>query len=59
MLHNVNVYDYWRVQAPNLANSNQLKNPRGFSEVGENKQVLIAIVSHSFYSNVMSLFILL
>ncbi|GAL73386.1 hypothetical protein JCM19302_3667 [Jejuia pallidilutea] len=27
----------------------QAKNPRGFLEVGENKQLLIAIVGKSFY----------
>jgi len=31
--------------ALNLASTNQAENPRGFSEVGENKQLLIAIVS--------------
>ena len=29
-------------------NKNRIENPRGFSEVGENKQLLIAIVSFSF-----------
>ncbi|WP_437400060.1 hypothetical protein [Flagellimonas lutimaris] len=33
-----------RVSAINLANTNRIENPRGFSEVGENKQLLIAIV---------------
>jgi len=28
-----------------LASTHQTENPRGFSEVGENKQLLIAIVS--------------
>ncbi|RCU56405.1 hypothetical protein DU428_13160 [Oceanihabitans sediminis] len=30
--------------APNFASTHQTENPRGFSEVGENKQLLIAIV---------------
>jgi hypothetical protein len=30
--------------AVNLASTYQAENPRGFSEVGENKQLLIAIV---------------
>ncbi|RSC93249.1 hypothetical protein EI424_12530 [Tenacibaculum singaporense] len=33
----------------NLASTLQTENPRGFSEVGENKQLLIAIVSGSFF----------
>jgi len=37
--------------ALNFASTHQTENPRGFSEVGENKQLLIAIV-------VVSLFIL-
>ncbi|MAX71912.1 MAG: hypothetical protein CMC76_12580 [Flavobacteriaceae bacterium] len=32
-----------------LASTYQAENPRGFSEVGENKQLLIAIVVCSFF----------
>jgi hypothetical protein len=32
----------------NFASTHQTENPRGFSEVGENKQLLIAIVGKSF-----------
>jgi hypothetical protein len=32
------------VLALNFASTHQTENPRGFSEVGENKQLLIAIV---------------
>ncbi|PIY12704.1 MAG: hypothetical protein COZ17_02820 [Flavobacteriaceae bacterium CG_4_10_14_3_um_filter_33_47] len=32
-----------------FASTHQTENPRGFSEVGENKQLLIAIVIISFY----------
>jgi hypothetical protein len=35
--------------ARNLANSNRIENPRGFSEVGDNNQLLIAIVVGSFF----------
>ncbi|MAX71895.1 MAG: hypothetical protein CMC76_12495 [Flavobacteriaceae bacterium] len=35
--------------AVNFASTHQTENPRGFSEVGENKQLLIAIVSIRFY----------
>jgi len=35
--------------ALNLASTHQTENPRGFSEVGENKQLLIAIVGSSFF----------
>jgi len=31
-----------------FASTHQTENPRGFSEVGENKQLLIAIVVGSF-----------
>jgi len=34
--------------ALNLASTHQAENPRRFSEVGENKQLLIAIVGGSF-----------
>jgi len=36
--------------ARNFASTHQAENPRGFSEVGENKQLLIAIVVHSYFS---------
>jgi hypothetical protein len=36
--------------ALNFASKHQAENPRGFSEVVENKQLLIAIVSCSFYN---------
>ncbi|OZV66252.1 hypothetical protein CA834_14520 [Winogradskyella aurantia] len=35
--------------ALNFASTHKTENPRGFSEVGENKQLLIAIVVHRFY----------
>ncbi|RYH71904.1 hypothetical protein EVU94_14620 [Flavobacteriaceae bacterium 144Ye] len=35
--------------AVNLASTHRTENPRGFSEVGENKQLLIAIVGGSIY----------
>ncbi|MAJ37866.1 MAG: hypothetical protein CMC19_08105 [Flavobacteriaceae bacterium] len=35
--------------ALNFASTHQTENPLGFSEVGENKQLLIAIVIASFY----------
>ncbi|GGW75559.1 hypothetical protein GCM10008085_29210 [Winogradskyella epiphytica] len=38
--------------ALNFASTHQTENPRGFSEVGENKQLLIAIVASSFYSTI-------
>jgi len=34
--------------AINFASTHQTENPRGFSEVGENKQLLIAIVVARF-----------
>ncbi|GGZ94555.1 hypothetical protein GCM10007028_36060 [Algibacter mikhailovii] len=36
--------------AINFASTHQTENLRGFSEVGENKQLLIAIVVARFYS---------
>ncbi|ARN77384.1 hypothetical protein BST97_04970 [Nonlabens spongiae] len=48
--------------AINFESTHQTENPRGFSEVGENKQLLIAIVvvryyifSSSIRSNILSL----
>ncbi len=35
--------------ALNFASTHQTENPRGFSEVGENQQLLIAIVGHSVF----------
>ncbi|APX99743.1 hypothetical protein BWR22_05270 [Lacinutrix venerupis] len=35
--------------ALNFVSTHQTENPRGFSEVGENKQLLIAIVGHSYF----------
>jgi len=34
--------------ALNFASTRQTENPRGFSEAGKNKQLLIAIVVNSF-----------
>jgi len=42
-------YELLRGLAINFASTHQTENPRGFSEVGENKQLLIANVRHSFY----------
>ncbi|PSG94460.1 hypothetical protein C7H61_00950 [Mesoflavibacter zeaxanthinifaciens subsp. sabulilitoris] len=42
--------------AINFASTHQTENPRGFSEVGENKQLLIAIVGNSFYSFLLFIF---
>jgi len=39
--------------AVNFASTHQTENPRGFSEVGENKQLLIAIVGGSFPSSII------
>ena len=36
------VYGLLRGLARNLANKNRIENPRGFSDVGGNKQLLIA-----------------
>jgi len=35
--------------ALNFASTHQTENPQGFSEVGENKQLLIAIVRGRFF----------
>ncbi|PTM05729.1 MAG: hypothetical protein DA405_02650 [Bacteroidetes bacterium] len=35
----------------NFTSTHQIENPRGFSEVGENKQLLIAIVGKSLFFN--------
>ncbi len=42
-------YELLRGLALNFASTHQTENPCGFSEVGENKQLLIAIVVSSFY----------
>jgi len=39
--------------ALNFASTHQTENPPGFSEVGENKQLLIAIVVRSFLISVV------
>ena len=39
-------YEQLRELAFNFACTRQTENPRGFSEVGENKQLLIAIVGN-------------
>jgi len=49
MHYNVFVYGLLRGLARNLANKNRIENPQGFSEVGENKQLLIAIVGISLF----------
>ena len=41
------VYGFLRCLALNLANKNRIENLRGFSDVGEKKQLLIAIVVHN------------
>ena len=38
------VYGLLRVLTLDIASTHRTENPRGFSEVGENKQLLIAIV---------------
>jgi len=35
----------------NCASTHQTENPQGFSEVGENKQLLIAIVAYSIFTS--------
>ena len=37
--------------AINLASIHQTENPRGFLEVGENKQLRIGFVGHGIYSS--------
>ncbi|GAL68254.1 hypothetical protein JCM19301_194 [Jejuia pallidilutea] len=49
-------YEWLRVLAVNFASTHRTENPRGFSEVGENKQLLIAIVVTSFFNNINNLF---
>jgi hypothetical protein len=49
MLANGIGYEYLRGLAVNFTNTHQTENPRGFSEVGENKQLLIAIVVLSYF----------
>jgi hypothetical protein len=43
----------------NLANKNRIENPQGFSEAGENKQLLIAIVVLSLFSILLTSYKLL
>ena len=49
MKHNGLGYEQLRGLALNFASTHQTENPRGFSEVGENKQLLIAIVVLSLF----------
>ena len=42
-------YEQLRGLALNFTSTHQTENPRGFSEVGENKQLLIAIVVCSYF----------
>ncbi|PRX57504.1 hypothetical protein CLV81_1509 [Flagellimonas meridianipacifica] len=42
--------------AVNFISTHQTENPRGFSEVGENKQLLIAIVVCSFIQLLILIF---
>ena len=42
-------YEELRGLALNFVSTHQTENPRGFSEVGEKKQLLIAIVVERFY----------
>lgn len=44
-------YEQLRELALNFASTYKTENPRGFSEVGENKQLLIAIVGNWLYFN--------
>jgi hypothetical protein len=41
----------------NFASTHQTENPLEFSEVGENKQLFIAIVGHRFYILINFLFV--
>ena len=43
-------YEWLRGLALNFVSTHQAENSRGFSEVGENQQLLIAIVVERFYS---------
>jgi len=43
-------YKQLRSLVLNLTSTHQIQNPRGFSDVVEYKQLLIAIVGNSFYS---------
>ena len=45
----------WMVLAFNFASTHQTENLKGFSEVGENKQLFIANVSSCFYNSVLPL----
>jgi len=48
-------YEWLRGFARNFASTHQTENPRGFSEIDENKQLLIAIVASSFFIQMMFL----
>ena len=45
--------------ALNFASTHQTENPRGFSEVGENEQLLIAVVVFSFLYCLVQFYIFL
>ena len=49
-------YEQLRGVALNFASTHQAENPQGFSEVNENKQLLIAIVGCSFFISVVFLY---
>jgi|AVFP01.1.fsa_nt_gi hypothetical protein len=50
MPYNVSGYEQLRGLALNFASTHQTENLRGFSEVSENKQLLIAIVGNWLFS---------
>jgi len=50
MKHNGLGYESLRGLALNFVSTHQAKNPRGFSEVGEKKQLLITIVVLSLFN---------
>jgi hypothetical protein len=50
-------YELLRGLSLNFAGTHQTENQREFSEVGENKQLLIAIVGHSFLWFIYSYFV--
>ena len=52
--HNGLGYEELRELALNFASTHQTENPRGFSEVGENKQLFIAIVVMRFLFKVLN-----
>ncbi len=54
-MHNGLGYEQLRGLVLNFASTHQTENPRGFSEVGENKQLLIAIVTNSLFHVIFKL----